>query len=86
MSTSTPELVFSSFKNPTVDGWPPDGEWALCLFGDGQKPEIFVGGYDKERHIFYANYGLGGAVLDQEDVAAWCLLYDYQWKGVEWYD
>ena len=82
-----PELTFSSWKLPTRDGWPPDGEWCVCLFGEGKKkPEIFVGGFDQERRNFYANYGMGGAVLDQEDVAAWCLLYEYQWKGVQWFD
>ena len=74
------KLTFENWKNPEVDGWPPEWEWSLALWGDREKPEVFVGGYNAENKTFYANFGLGGAVLDQEHVFAWTLLSENRWE------
>lgn len=77
-----PKLIFDDWKLPEVDGWPDDGEWCVVLFGeDDEPPEVFVGGYDEERKRFYANFGLGGAVLDQEDAVVWISIRDHRWES-----
>lgn len=67
-----PQMIFDQWRMFQYNEYPEDGEWCVCLFGEGKKPpEVFVGGYDEERKLFYANFGLGGAILDQDDCGAW---------------
>ena len=71
-----PQLIFEKWRFVEVDGYPSDAEWCVALWkADNGEIEIFVGGYSEEKKTFYANFGLGGAVLDQEHICAWTPLY-----------
>ena len=75
------KLIFENWKFPGIDGYPADGEWCLCLFGEGREvPDIFVGAYSEEDKNFYVNFGLGGFSLSREDVAAWTSIQDHDWE------
>ena len=81
MGTGMPRLVFDEWRTPEADGWPPDNEWCLVIWGENHEPpNVFVGGYSEENKNFYANFGLGGAVLDREHVMAWTLLDRHRWE------
>ena len=78
-----PKLVYDDWKTPEADGWPPDWEWCMVMWLDhNNQPEVFVGSYNEDKKAFYANFGLGGAVLDLEDVVAWMPLHDRRWEGL----
>ena len=82
---SMPKVIFDDWKHPSVDGWPPEWEWCMVIWGvdADATPDVFVGGYSEEKKAFYANFGMGGAVLDREQVIAWTLLSEHRWEGVE---
>ena len=77
-----PQLGYDNWRTFKHDGAPPDGEWCICLFGHGKTPDVFVGGYDAKSKIFYANFGLGGAVLEAADVGAWIPISEFKWDGM----
>lgn len=78
------ELIFDKWRIVEIEGYPPDDEWCIAVWRDrNDNVDIFVGGYDEERKIFYANFGLGGAVLDQEHVFAWTLLNEHHWQTIK---
>ena len=77
------ELNFKLYGNGFVlnqnGNEPIDCEWYFVIYQskDGEYVN-FVGGYFEERKEFYANFGLGGAVLGLKDAIAWISLDDIQ--------
>ena len=75
------KLVFENWKYPNVDVMPEDGDLCIVLWkSHDEKPNIFVGGYYSDRKEFWNNWGLGGAVLNEEDIVCWKLLDDYKFE------
>lgn len=57
-------------------GYPEDAEWCFLIYKVRDKYSFSVGGYSVYEEQFYVNFGLGGAVLDEQDVYAWALFCD----------
>lgn len=57
-------------------GLPEDGEWCFLVWKTAKgELDWSVGGYNENKQSFYVNFGLGGLVLDAEDVIAWAVFF-----------
>lgn len=69
------ELKINDWKMVASDGLPLDGTWCFLIVKDKDGAISWeLGGYNKERHEFYLNFGLGGLITIEENVIAWAPL------------
>ena len=70
--------------NLSVDKWnlvsekglPEDGEWCFLVWkSENGELDWSIGGYNESEKNFYANFGLGGLVLEAKDVIAWAVCF-----------
>ena len=52
-------------------GLPKDGTWKSAK----DEYEWTIGGYNETEKYFYANLGLGGMIVDTDEVVAWAELF-----------
>ena len=55
-----------------TDGFPQDDEICFVVWADKDNNiDCFIGGYNKKKEQFYADFGLGGFVINAKSVIAW---------------
>lgn len=71
------KLSIENWKTVEEHGMPEDMDWCFVAWKDSKGDiEWSTGGYSEDEKQFYANYGLGGLVLDEKNVIAWCSFDD----------
>ena len=57
-------------------GLPKDGTWCFLVWKSAKDEyERTIGGYNEAEKYFYANLGLGGMIVDADEVVAWAELF-----------
>lgn len=57
-------------------GLPKDGTWCFLVWKSAKDEyEWTIGGYNETEKYFYANLGLGGMIVDTDEVVAWAELF-----------
>ena len=77
------QFSLTNWKITARDGLPEDDEWCFCLFGDKENLSWTVGGYNASAKAFWANMGLGGMVLQENDCIAWISWDDAKLNFIE---
>lgn len=58
-------------------GLPEDGTWCFFVWqSDDGEYNWNVGGYNANEKIFFVDFGLGGLVLEEENIIAWAVLFE----------
>lgn len=65
------ELSVTEWNLVEEVGYPKEDDWCFIVTKFTTKYDWGVAGYNAREKQFYANFGMGGLVYDQEDIVAW---------------
>lgn len=69
-------LTVKKWNLVAKSGLPQDGTWCFYIWKTHEgKYDWAIGGYNACEKMFYVDFGLGGLVMEAENVVAWATVF-----------